>query len=344
MKSLRKSWSPHRCPEAVGAARLSTPGDRHHALWRRVLDHWVRRRAPAHPPISLSYRQVFILPTRFGWTLGALMLAMLIGSLNFNNNLGLFTAFIVGGLAINTTLLAYRNLRHLHIRHGLAAPVFAGQTATFQLTVANTEHRLRPGLELVQGSRRTRFEVAPDSTTEVSLAMPTRRRGWQAVGRLRVETRHPLGLFVAWSWFWPEQPLLVWPRPADPAPPLPDGGRGEFGQAVHHDNDGDEFHSLRRWRESDPLHQIAWKASQRHRTLLSREYRRERSPHVVLEFERAPGRDIEERISSLTAWVLKADQTRRQYTLALPDCLVGPGRGPTHRDRCLRALAEFGNR
>lgn len=42
---------------------------------------------------------------------------------------------------------------------------------------------------------------------------PTERRGWLRPGRLRVESRFPLGLLVAWSWVDLRQQALVYPRP-----------------------------------------------------------------------------------------------------------------------------------
>jgi uncharacterized protein (DUF58 family) len=46
--------------------------------------------------------------------------------------------------------------------------------------------------------------------------------------------------------------------------------------------DGTEFHQLREYREGDSLRQIDWKASQRARKLISRDYREERNQQVLL--------------------------------------------------------------
>ncbi|MBL0030385.1 MAG: DUF58 domain-containing protein [Rhodanobacteraceae bacterium] len=46
--------------------------------------------------------------------------------------------------------------------------------------------------------------------------------------------------------------------------------------------DGTEFHQLREYREGDSLRQIDWKASQRARKLISRDYREERNQQVML--------------------------------------------------------------
>ena len=56
-------------------------------------------------------------------------------------------------------------------------------------------------------------DLAGDAAAEVLLFHPTERRGWLRPGRLRVESRFPLGLLVAWSWVDLRQQALVYPRP-----------------------------------------------------------------------------------------------------------------------------------
>ncbi len=324
-------------------ARTATPSRRPGSTntWQRMMRGWLRRRAPIHPPLTLAYRQIFILPTRFGWMLGLLMGAMLVGSLNFNNNLGLLTTFIVAGLSVNSMLMAFRNLHRLAIRGGMANPVYAGQTVSYQLSLQSADKRPRPSLRLRHDRELVGMDINNDGAVSVAVPLATRQRGWHCPGRMRIETTHPLGLFRAWAWFWPDRPYLVWPQPADRPPPLPESGGSPGGADPSRQVEGEDFYSLRQWREGDPLHRIAWKASQRHQDLLSREFREEQSPELLLALDQAPARDLESRIAILAAWVVQAEQQDRTWTLRLGSTEVGPDRGPAHRKRCLRALAEL---
>lgn len=309
--------------------------------WQRWFDHWIARRGPTRPPLELKYRQIFILPTRFGWTLGLLMFAMLMGSLNFNNNLGLLTTFIVAGLASNSMLLAFRNLQQLKILRTGAVPVFAGQTARLMVSFSNAAERERPGLEIKHGNELQLFSLPARDLVEIGVPVATERRGWLEPGRLRVQTSHPIGLFEAWSWFWPERKILVWPRPAINPPPWPDDAADQHSQLQRERADGDEYFSLRPWRLGDPLHRVAWKASQRHDCLLARELRQPQSPELRFDLSRVAGGDLEQRISILTAWVLRAHREERNWTLKLGAQSLGPERGERHLHACLRALAEY---
>lgn len=323
------------------AERLSRAMTAPRGRLRQWFMRWIKRRGAIHPPLTLSYRQIFILPTRFGWLLGLLMFGMLMGSLNFNNNLGLLTTFIVGGLAVNSTLMAYRNLRGLRILHCLAAPVFAGQTARLEVSLASDDARMRPALELKGPAQTTVFELPASGRGEAGVDIPTRTRGWLKPERLRLQTSHPIGLFESWSWFWPEKSILVWPKPARHAPALPRGSGNESGRQLQREPEGEDFYSLRAWRSGDPLHRIAWKASQRHQTLLSREFRAEEAEHLTLDLQHTPGKQLEDRISILTAWVLQAERESLQWTLRLGSQSIGPARGKAHAHSCLRALAEL---
>lgn len=310
-------------------------------IYRRFLDRWLERRTRLDLPLTLAYRQIFILPTRFGWMLGLLMFAMLIGSLNFNNNLGLLTTFMVGAIAVNSMLLAFRNLNQLELRHGSARPVHAGQPVRWQLQIINNGTRERNGLVLAGPGRGIPGQVAAGSQDELILELPARRRGWHSTGRIRLETTQPLGLFRAWSWLHPSAPFLVWPAPASQAPPLPQQGHAQSGQQQNRLAPGDEFHGLRRWREGDALHHIAWKASQRHQTLLSRELRQEQADDVLIDLGRTPGRDLEERIAVATAWILRAHALNRPWVLNLGGRTLGPARDEAHLADCMKALAEL---
>jgi len=306
----------------------------------RALMRWVRRRGPTHPPLTLRYRQIYILPTGFGWIAGLLLAGMLLGSLNFNNNLGLLTTFLVAGTGLLSMHMAHRNLDGLRIGRVHAPRVHAGQPLKLAIEFADTLGRARRGLKLESDSFETRagLDLAAHARGELAVELATRQRGYMTLPRIRVSTRYPLGWFVAWSWFWPNERALVWPQPAKPAPPLPTAA--SLGMRHAAGEDSDEFLGLRAWREGDALHRIAWKASQRHRQLLARQYSKPRRDRLWLRLSDAPGANLEARIETVASWVLEAERCELDYGLELPGAKIEPCHGRTHQHRCLDALAE----
>ncbi|MEM7054466.1 MAG: DUF58 domain-containing protein, partial [Pseudomonadota bacterium] len=182
-------------------------------------------------------------------------------------------------------------------------------------------------------------DITANHEATLTLPISTMQRGWLRVDRLKLSTRHPLGLFEAWSVFWPEQSFLIWPQPADQAPPLPASAR--LRESQQPGDEGDEFHGLRDWREGDPVHRIAWKASQRHQDLLARQFSRPQQDEIVLKLSQAPGLSREQQISVVTRWLLDIDREGARYGLDLGSIQIAPDSGSKHRLRCLNALAEL---
>ena len=295
----------------------------------------LRRAEPL--PVVLDRRRIYVLPSPAGLFFGALIAAMLLGALNYNNNPALMLCFLVAS-AVHTSLLGgYLNLRGLRLVQVQAAPVHAGDTLTLRFTFEAGERRSRHGLCLAREDRTACFSVAVAGLAEVTLDVATLQRGWLAVGRIRVSTAHPLGLFRVWSWIHPERSVLVWPAPESTAPPLPRGT--DLGAGRLRRGSGDEPHSLREYRAGDPLRLVAWKRSARTGHLMVREFETPRGGDVLLEWDRVADLPYEARIRRLTRWVLDAEREGLRSVLRVPGVELGPASGSDHVHACLRALA-----
>jgi len=304
-----------------------------------LLDRVRRLRGPAELPLSLEYRDIYVMPTRFGAWFGVLLALMAIGGLNFNNNMTLMLVFLLGAVMLLTTLLAYRNLVGLRLDAIRATPVFAGETAQFQLLVKNPENRHRFAIQATGSESADSEDVEPQSPGRLVVAQTSGRRGWMDLEPFRLENRFPLGLFRAWSVVIPQARCLVYPTPAANPPPLPQSGRGDYGMARK--GEGEHFHGLREYRPGDPLRRIAWRASARHQKLYAREMESPRDDACELNWYLMGGRDTEEKLSILTAWVLRAERRQIPYSLEMPGAALPADLGDNHRNACLEILALF---
>jgi uncharacterized protein (DUF58 family) len=277
---------------------------------RDNISGWVKRRVqarrgPLTPPFKLEYRHIFVLPTKFGWGFGVMLVFMALGGLNFNNNMALILVFLLGTIAQLTTFIAYRNLSGLKVDGVYCEPVFCGEDAHFRVFVSNDDDHQRfavqAGFKHTQDSR----DLKLNSCTPFILRHPTLKRGWLEMPSFRLETRFPLGLFKAWSWIFPRTRGLVYPAPARKAPPLPKTGHGQSGRATK--GDGDDVHGLRKYQPGDSMQRVAWRASARHDDLYSLEMETPREDACELDWDLLKGDDIEKRLSILTAWVVAAD-------------------------------------
>lgn len=297
----------------------------------------MRPRRPEALPARIHRKRIYILPTGFGLFLAALVFAMLLGGLNYNNNPALLLVFLLAAVVHNSFVHAHLILSGISLKALHGDPVHAGQALRLRFHFEGEGARDRPGLELLCGGVHGRFDLAAGKEAECALRVPTQRRGWFETGRLRLSTLRPLGLARAWAWLAPDTRLLVYPRLDAEAPPLPESlGDGDSPRSRAH---GEQPHHLRDYRPGDMPRQIAWKASARADRLLVREYESAVARDILLDWNALPGLAHEARISRLARWVVEAERSGSRYSLRLPQEYLPPGRGPEQRHACLRALA-----
>lgn len=303
---------------------------------------WVsKRHAPEAGVVFLDQRRVYILPTRHGITFACVLIPMLIGSINYSLSLGYILTFLLGGMGVVSILHTFRNLAHLYVSAGRVAPVFAGDTAQFQLFLENRSGFGRHSLELRCGASTVSCDVPAHNAATVLVPLKAERRGWLQLERVTVETRFPLGLMRAWSYVQPDLRALVYPRPDSSSLPetipVPDAGN-----AISASTGTDDFAGLRPYQTSDSPRHIAWKASARSELLLTKLFAGQAASELWFDWEQLPpGMRTEARLSRLARWVLLAGERGLRYGLKLPDASVPLAGGFAQRERCLKELALF---
>ncbi|MFP5373272.1 MAG: DUF58 domain-containing protein [Gammaproteobacteria bacterium] len=313
------------------------PGAAAPARWRGRLAAWIRPRAPEPLPVRLDRRRIYVLPTGFGLFFGALLLAMAVGALNYNNNPAFLLALLLAGASLTGLLLAHLQLSGLALVAVGAEPVPAGRPLALRLHLRAEPGHERHGLRIDGGGAIAVLSLDAGAG-EAVLPLPTHQRGWLQPPRLKISSTRPLGLVRAWSWVWPDVPVLVYPAPESGGPPLPEGAGSATRARLH--PAGDDVHHLRGYRRGDARRAIAWKPSARRDSLLVREYEQPLGADVDLDWHQLAGLGHEDRIRRLARWVDEAERENRRYRLQLPgQPPLGPDRGSAHRHACLRALA-----
>lgn len=293
--------------------------------------------------VRLDGRRVFILPTRTGLGFAVLLLVMLLGAINYSNNLIFALTFLLAGLGLVAMLHTYRNLAGLALRAGQGRPGFVGAPLGYQLWLRARDGRPRPALELRTAEGAVTVTEIRHDEASVWLHRPATRRGPQRLGRITVSCRYPLGLFRAWSQLDFAHSELAYPTPAPPGP-RPTAAPADGTARASRPRAGDEdFQGLRPYRPGDALRRVHWKALARGQDALTKEFGTAGSPLVWLDFATTPEAGTEARLSRLCRWILDAESSQLSYGLRLPGEEWPPGRGNSHRDRCLAALARYGD-
>jgi uncharacterized protein (DUF58 family) len=312
---------------------------------RKRINAWtLKRNGVDRDPVVIAGRRVYILPTRLGLFYSGMLFAMLIGAMNYGNNLALGLTFVLGSLALVAMHYCHRNLAGLQVSSAVTDPVFAGQDARFRIALENPSSVARH--ELTAVGERVECNAVHVGVRErelVEVIVPTRERGWLMLERFDIATRYPFGLFRAWVVLHMQLKCIVYPRPSERGaspPPF----ETDVGSAQDSRRGEDDFAGLRTYHPGDSPRQIAWKTYARGQGLHVKQYAGTAVTSYWLAWDSLPTLNTEERLSRLARWIEDAHAAGRAYGLKLPNVEIPPNIGHPHRHRCLSALALFEGR
>jgi uncharacterized protein (DUF58 family) len=312
---------------------------------RAALNHWLLSRLRPASQWTLTQRNVYIVPTRAGFSFGITLVLLLLASIIYQLNLGYALTFLLAGSALASMHITHSSLRGLTLHVRPPGPTFAGSSLALEVVLTNpsgARHGLGLGLEGDGEARALAWAEAPAQTqVTVHVACLAARRGRMDLPVLRIESRFPFGLFRAWSIWRPAGQAWVYPKPESPAPALP-AAEAVFEQGTPTlAATAAEFDGVRPWRQGDSQRQVVWKKMARSGQLVSRDSRQSARPQLWLDWRLTQPGDPEARLSRLAAWVLEAQSRQLAFGLRLPEGELRTGEGPVHREAALQRLAEW---
>ncbi len=305
------------------------------------LRRWARRRQGADPRrLTLTGRRIYILPTGQGVAFGVMMFIMLLGAMNYNNSLGLATTFLLAGFGLVVMHHCHRSLAGLDVHCLGAEPIFAGQTARFDVTLYNpSRHRRLDVAVFYEGGLAGCVDLQSGERKTVELLVPGPKRGTLHVERFSLRCRYPTAMFQAWAWVYCDLNCLVYPAPAEET--SPPRRRDNDAGSRQHDAEGDtDFAGLREYRRGDSPRHIAWKNYARSDELRVKVFAGADRAPPHFEWSATDG-NTEQRLSQLCRWIVDADSAQQAFGLTLPALRLAPSVEPQHVRDCLAALARF---
>ena len=302
---------------------------------------WLQSRLPFTERLTLTQRNVYILPTRAGLMLAVTLTVLLITSINYQLNLGYLLTFLLAGCALVAMHVSHATLRGLTIH--LLAPDdgYAGAAVQFTVHLQNDDKRQRFGISLAlqDSDRWVDTDVAAQASASVQLVFTAQQRGLHRLPTITAQTLFPLGTFRVWTLWRPAAQVLVYPSPEPHPPPLPlsseqDGQRHSGAAQQRGEPDG-----LRAYQRGDNLKHIVWKKAAKTGELVGRDHVALQSHTLWLSPQATELSQSEAQLSRLCAWVLQAEQQGLRYGLRLGSHEIAPANGQAQQKRCLQALA-----
>lgn len=294
-------------------------------------------------PLTLRHQRIYILPTRLGLAMASVVLLMLVASVNYRLSLGYALSFILTGLFASCLLHAYRNLNGVEIQNITATDCYAPGPQIFCVDAACNDKRKRYSIQISSADSSDQFDLAPHSQSRAHLAVNGLSRGQHMLGRLTVSSTFPLGLWRSWAYLHTPVGSYVYPQPERPVAEFP----RVVGDAAHahasdsaprHTAQSGEYDSLRSWQRSDAPSSIAWKAVARGNGWFSKDFcAAGQQEKLRFDWRELPtSLSVEQRLSRLCAWIVRADAQAKPWQLVLPS----PG-AESHSGQLTRALRQL---
>ncbi len=280
-------------------------------------------------------------PTRYGWLFLVVLLGMLMGSINYNNNLGFLFTFLLGSMLLVSLVHSYGNIRGIAVDEIQALPVYETQDAIFELKLRLLPRQRMAVRFSLDDSEETLVDTVPGSCVRVSVALPAGKRGRVSPHALHIISEYPFGLFCFHTSCQLFTDCLVYPKPV----PVQRLSLQDLLQA--HSAEGvaqesvEDFKGLRTFQNGDAIQHIFWKAFSKGQGLVVKEFMANASPCLCFSMEKIKLENVEKKLSMLCGMVLKAHGMKLEYGIRLPGHLIAPGKGEQHKHACLRALALF---
>lgn len=327
--------------------RVATTPSARDVLWalaRRAREGWRRRAART------------LTPTREGRYLIGIALAVGFAAINTGNNLLFFGWGLVLAAIVTSGVLSEANLRAVRARLDGVDELRVGAACPMTVTLTNPGQRL-PSFGLgvhvmltdargatVDGSARHHLRLSPKTSEGVVVRAVPRTRGVHTVVDVQVRTRFPFGFFEKTRHAIPDRArsVVVFPRRVDTGM-LPDRILSRSGVIpLMAAGPGDEFFSLRHFREGDDPRAVLWRRSAKSGRLFVRENERVAAREVVVDVVVPPTSSEAQReaLLAMAGSVIEDLLARGVATgLAAPGVELAPALGARQRTAALTALA-----
>ena len=308
------------------------------SLWWRS---WLARRLPPSKQVTLAHKSIFILPTGFGLLWISLILLLFILGTNYQNNLIIGLSFLLVSLFNTCIIYSYKNLAGLSLSSSPPPQAYAGETLIFPIKLSSKQVQFEILLSYANNQVNV-LKVIKEEPQVSLLQFKNLNRGRMFPGRLKIESRYPLGLCRAWSHIDLDNQLIVFANPIESQSELSSLATDDISHILDrgiHVQGVDEFKGLRQHIPGESLKQVAWKQLAQGRGMLSKEFQQPQGQPLWLTLDNLTSPDIEERISKLTWSIDKLSERGHIFGLVIGQHKIPPADGEGHRIVCQQSIA-----
>ncbi|SEK87941.1 Uncharacterized conserved protein, DUF58 family, contains vWF domain [Colwellia chukchiensis] len=314
---------------------------------------WITRRMPQAAHQSINYKNIFIMPTRFGASFLFFTLLLFLLGTNYQNNVIILLSYLLVSFFIVVLHHSFFNLSGLRFRAEQSIQGFVASQVYFPLQVSSDKKRFNIGFSFVLAEK----SQSPDVVTMAQLPIghtciqvPYRlvRRGQYSLPRVLIASEYGFGLFKTWTSLDFAQQVTAFPKPmsycwADASNKAASQQTTSSIESYHSSGQAgqDEFYQLQSYQTGEPLSRVAWKHVARGQGWLTKHYQQALSAKLHFDFSSLPQGSTEQRLSWLSFAIKDSADKQLGFSLTLPNQSFSYDNGREHTLKCLTALAKF---
>ncbi len=310
------------------------------------LQTYLLKRTSKQEKVSLTNKNIYILPTKQGFFYAFILLLMLLTAINFSNSLIFLLTFFLASLGLVSMLFTQKSLLGLSFQTAIAQPVYCKQNSLIPLyfSLANTstnDKEILPSCFIISYDNVKQTIDIFEQKEAIILSIKTTQRGYVNMPPITVSSTFPFGLFYAWSNIKLTTKSLVYPQPIPSKINIKSNQSNNL-QGENSPKKGiDDFFGLDKYITGQSLKHIHWKAYAKEqglyiKTFSSGEYADKYWFDISL-FK--PQISVEKRLSYLCYFINQAAKNNDYYGLKLNQKVVPINHGDKHKQQCLALLA-----
>jgi uncharacterized protein (DUF58 family) len=329
------------------------------SVFNKRLEHWLSRRVPGSFEHSLTSRNIFILPTKFGFAFLFFVLLLILLGTNYQNNTILLLSYLLASLFITVMLHSFYNLSQLKLSSTEKHYIFAEQQAFLPITIKAEKSHFDLNIHYVKKSslphKKLKIEQCSLGENKVLVPCSAKKRGVYNIGRVKIYSEYSLGFFITWSMLDFSHQLIVYPNPKQLR------GNHDYLSNFEDNSDNknvtqsattgiDDFSELKNHIVGESQARVAWKQLARGQGKLSKHYDDQQGTSKWLKLIDMPSNNLETKLSYLCFLILEYSKNGTDFGLVLDSSYsvtinktikIAPSSGHQHQQHCLVALAKF---
>lgn len=309
--------------------------------YKTLKSRFLNKRIPPAKHHPLGIDNIFILPSFFGWGLIGIASCLFILGTNYQNNLILLFSFFLFSLILLSLFHAFFFFSSITIDAQQMPDFFAEQDIYLSLNILlQQKSPMGALLVLPEHGAKESLLVLNQLNARYNIDLGRYARGQYSCPRFKIMCHYPFGIFVCWSYMRPPLSFYVYPTAQRGALSLSYQASSE--QSKGFDTNlvtSDDLQGIRSYRDTDPLHHVSWKHLAKGQGWLSKDFNEHTSRSGYLKL--AQSEPIERALSQLCYQILHLSSQNARFGLLLPNQLIAPNCGDTHKQLCLQSLANF---